>query len=88
MTPWILFWYTNALELEDVEFVEKVLAGEAESDHAFPEVEFLGCSVAGGVDDDFGLVACEVEDCELCGGWGRGAFDTPYSNAGITVSIP
>jgi hypothetical protein len=73
---------SDALEFEDVEFVEQVEAREAEADHAFPESEFLGSPVAGSVDDDFGLVAGVVEDGEF-GGWGwRGAFNAPDADSG------
>jgi hypothetical protein len=75
------------LEFENVEFVEKVQALQAEADHALPEIEFLRGAVPGGVDDDFGLVAGLVEDGEF-GGWGwRGAFDAPDTDSGIVFSI-
>jgi hypothetical protein len=82
-------WLGNAdaLEFENVEFVEKVQALQAEADHALPEIEFLRGAVPGGVDDDFGLVAGLVEDGEF-GGWGwRGAFDAPDTDSGIVFSI-
>ena len=52
----------KALKLEHVKLVKNSESLEAESDHAFPELEFLGCAVASCIDDDFGLVACTVEN--------------------------
>jgi hypothetical protein len=52
-------------------------------DYAFPEVEFLNGGVARRVYEDFGLEACVVEYCEFGCRRGRGAFDTPYADAGL-----
>jgi hypothetical protein len=79
--------HADALEFENVEFVEEVQALQAEADHALPEIEFFRGAIASGVDDDFGLVAGLVEDGEF-GGWGwRGAFDAPDADSGMLLSV-
>jgi hypothetical protein len=81
LTLRIAFRGADALELEDVEFVEEVEARQAEANHTFPEVEFGGCGVPGSVDDNFGLVAGVIENGEFGCGRGRGAADAADSDA-------
>jgi hypothetical protein len=61
LTCWIGFRDTQALEFQNIEFVEKSEPFEPKSDHSFPEFELFRSTVACSVHHNLGLVACTIE---------------------------